>query len=274
MHQVIDDIIASTEKRNKSLPGDIRGRLIKKPYDKGVPAKYDHNNKFEVQLKSAKKDNRVAVISEVKPASPNSNYRTILPADAARISKDMEKAGACAISVLTEPEFFHGSIENLKSVKNTVSLPVLRKDFIIDTLQMDECECDLILLITGILGNHLNRFIFESRLRGFEPLVEVHNEQELEIALESDAKIIGINNRNLSTMEIDLGTTERLIPLIHRYDQINRTEHIIISESGISTESDIIRVSSIGADAILVGTSIIKSDDIYSRTKEMVECLK
>jgi indole-3-glycerol phosphate synthase len=173
----------------------------------------------------------------------------------------MEAAGATAISVLTEPQFFKGSIQNLKSVRSSVKIPVLRKDFIIDKAQIHEVDSDLILLIAGILGSDLEDFVNEALANGREPLVEVHNETELEKALSTHANIIGINNRDLTTMKVDISTTEKLAPLI--------SDRIIVSESGISSPEDAVRMMDAGVDAILVGTSIMLGN-VYEKTYELV----
>ena len=225
------------------------------------------------KIKEKNAQNKVAVIAEVKPASPGKKLRDISPANAASIAAEMEKAGAIGISVLTEPEFFHGSIENLKKARNKIDLPVLRKDFILDEPQFNETESDLILLIAGILEDRLNKMVDMAFSKGFEPLVEVHNEKELEEALKTKAKIIGINNRNLNTLEIDLDTSLKLIPIIKEFDRNNNSHHTIISESGIQTTDDIRKVINAGADAVLVGTSIIKNGKIYAKTKELVDAL-
>ena len=224
-------------------------------------------------IERTKKEGMVPVIAEVKPASPGKELRDITPADAADIARQMERGGAVALSVLTEPEFFHGSIENLNSVRNSVSLPVLRKDFIIDELQMGQAKSDLILLIAGVLGDELDSFVELALSKGFEPLVEVHDRSELEIALRTGATLIGINNRDLGTLEIDLGTTEELAPIVRDFDRSNGTHHIIVSESGVHTVEDVRRVMSAGADAILIGTAIIKAPDVFSKTKELVRAL-
>jgi indole-3-glycerol phosphate synthase len=173
----------------------------------------------------------------------------------------MEAAGAAGISVLTEPQFFKGSIQNLKSVRSSVKIPVLRKDFIIDKAQIHEVDSDLILLIAGILGSDLEDFVNEALANGREPLVEVHNETELENALSTHANIIGINNRDLTTMKVDISTTEKLAPLI--------SDRIIVSESGISSPEDAVRMMDAGVDAILVGTSIMLGN-VYEKTYELV----
>jgi indole-3-glycerol phosphate synthase len=226
---------------------------------------------FISAVELAKQEGKIPIIAEVKPASPSATFREILPDDAAEIAKEMERGGAVAISVLTEPDFFNGSIGNLKSARKSVSIPVLRKDFIIDEKQMDEAKSDLILLIAGALGDKLELFVQLAKSKGFEPLVEVHNEDELNRALKTTARVIGINNRDLGTLEVDLQTTVRLAPIIRDFDKKNGTQHTIISESGVHDADDINRVISAGADAILIGTAIIKSSDVYTKTKEMTE---
>lgn len=248
----MDEIIASTKTRVQNIQ-DVHVTEI--PEARSLVR--------SIQL--VKDRHKIPVIAEVKPASPTATNRELTPLEAAQIAKRMEAAEAAAISVLTEPKFFHGSLENLEQVRNAVHIPVLRKDFIIDPKQIYESQSDLILLIAGILGDHLPEFIHLAEQRGLQPLVEVHNEQELFRVLKTGAEIIGINNRNLNTMEVDLATTETLIPIIKQHGP-NR---IIISESGILSPDDAKRVMKAGADAILVGTSIMKGD-IYQNTRKLV----
>ena len=252
MNRIIEDIISATKIRVDKLSGGTAQTISTRSLLRSI--------------QNAKNLQYIPVIAEVKPASPTTHNREVNPADAAQIARTMEKAGACAISVLTEPDFFHGSLENLEYVRQAVSIPVLRKDFIIDERQLYETESDLILLISGILGDMLPEFIELAKERGLQPLVEVHDHTELMAALETDADIIGINNRNLKTMEIDLSTTVELAPIIR--EQMNNTT--IISESGILTPQDAVRVIRAGADAVLVGTSIMKGD-IYKNTRLLVE---
>lgn len=250
MHKIINDILKSTEKR-------VPSSIVEKKQN------MDPRN-FKKAIRSRRQKNQIPVISEVKPSSPTRFIREVSPADAAGIAKLMEAAGAAAISVLTEPEFFRGSINNLNSVRQAVSLPVLRKDFIIDKAQIHEAESDLVLLIAGILGDELIDFTDECISCGKEPLVEVHNKRELENALSTDTNIIGINNRDLTTLEVDISATEELAPLV--------SGKTIISESGISTPQDAVRMIDAGADAILVGTSIMEGN-IYNKTHELVNAL-
>jgi len=249
MHQIITEIIASTRNR---VP--LTSNTIKRinPRD------------FKKSIKDKKQQGLIPVISEVKPSSPARFIRNVTPLEAAGIASQMESAGATAISVLTEPGFFKGSIENLISVRENVKIPVLRKDFIINRNQIHEVESDLVLLIAGILGDELDDFVNEAISSGREPLVEVHNSDELENALTTRTNIIGINNRNLTTMKVDITTTEKLAPLI--------SNRIIISESGISSPDDAVRMMDAGSDAILVGTSIMLGN-VYEKTYELVHAL-
>jgi indole-3-glycerol phosphate synthase len=263
MHSVIQDIIRSTEERVRHIEGS---REDKRPY----PEKRD----VVTAIDKKREEGKVAVIAEVKPASPRKKLRDISPADAGAIARQMEDAGAVAISVLTEPQFFRGSLDNLLSVRKNVGLPVLRKDFIISEVQTEEVDTDMILLIVGVLGESVREMVKLALEKRMEPLVEVHNDVELDIALTTDARMIGINNRDLNTLETDISTTLRLAPLIREYDAENGTRHVIISESGISNVAEVRKVMEAGADGILVGTSIIESGDVYAKTKELVEALK
>src|SRR5659263_770443 len=248
MHQIIHEILESTKKR---IPLTIKKRKLV-------------SRDFRKHLNHRIQDNLIPVIAEVKPSSPTRFIRDVTPLDAAEIAHQMESAGAAAISVLTEPNFFKGSIKNLESVRQKVKIPVLRKDFIIHNNQIPEVESDLILLIAGILGDELDVFVNEAISSGREPLVEVHNADELENALATRTNIIWINNRDLTTMKVDITTTQDLAPLI--------SNKIIISESGISSPNDAVRMISAGADAILVGTSIMQGN-VYEETYELVHAL-
>lgn len=249
MHQIIEQILGSTRKR---VPSSLDRRKIT-------------SRDFKKIIQDKRGEDLIPVISEVKPSSPSRFIRNVTPIDAAEIAIDMQHAGASGISVLTEPDFFKGSVQNLRAVRENVRIPVLRKDFIIDKNQIYEVDSDLILLIAGILGDKLEDFVNEALISGREPLVEVHNPEELENALSTKTDIIGINNRDLTTMKVDIAATEVLAPLI--------SGRIIISESGISSPHDAARMIEAGADAVLVGTSIMQGD-VYERTHELVYALK
>ena len=250
MHPLINEILASTEKRLPPAANNRKRKIICRD--------------FKESIEDRKKQNLVPVIAEIKPSSPTRFIRDVSPSDSAGIAMQMEAGGAAAISVLTEPRFFKGSIGNLDFARQAVKIPVLRKDFIIDKSQINEAESDLILLIAGILAEELNDFVNEAISCGREPLVEVHNKKELEDALSTRAGVIGVNNRDLTTMKVDISTTEELAPLI--------SNRIIVSESGISTPQDAVRMMDAGADAILVGTSIMQGN-VYEKTYELVHAL-
>jgi len=226
---------------------------------------------FLSAVADAKADGMVPVIAEIKPASPGKAFREIPPAAAAELAWEMEEAGAVAISVLTEPGVFRGSLENLDAVRKNVCLPVLRKDFIIDRVQLEEAESDLVLLIAGILEKELGDFVELAFQKGFEPIVEVHNRKELELALETAARVIGINNRNFETLNIDLGITEELAPVVREYDLDHGTRHLIISESGMNSAEDVRQVIQVGADAVLIGSALMESDSVFDKTEEFVQ---
>ncbi len=188
------------------------------------------------------------IIAEIKPRILG---RPLLPEEVARFARAYESRGACAISVLTEPTHFLGSIDNLKIAREASQLPVLRKDFIFNERQLDETKADLILLIAA-LGINLKIMVQKARSLGMEPLVEVHSPEEMEQALQSGAAIIGINNRNLMTLEVDLGTFERLAP------RAREAGVFLVAESGIHSREDALRMARAGADALLVGTALME----------------
>lgn len=212
---------------------------------------------------SKKNSGKRAIISEIKFSSP-SKGKISNPSDANSIAQKMVSAGACGISVLTEPEFFSGDLNYLRQIKSPI--PLLRKDFIIDELQIAESRhygADSVLLIARILGDRLEQFIKHSRSFGMEPLVEVHAKEELELVLGTSASLIGINNRDLDTLEIDLNTTRKLSKLIPE-------EKILVSESGIETLEDLKKLETY-ADAFLIGTSIMQSGGIEAKIRGFAE---
>jgi indole-3-glycerol phosphate synthase len=196
----------------------------------------------------------IPIIAEIKPKVLG---RPLTPEEVAAYARAYADNNACAISVLTEPTHFRGSLENAV-IARKAGLPVLRKDFINDRQQMAEVQADLVLLIAS-LGIDLNKFVDLARAYGMEPLVEVHTEAELDEALKTNAKIIGINNRNLNTLEVDLGTFERLAP------RAKEAGVFLVAESGVHTREDARRMIQAGADALLVGTALME------RPKKLVE---
>ncbi len=201
-----------------------------------------------VGLASALKSRSIIpIIAEIKPKALG---RSLTSEEVAAYARAYAENDACAVSVLTEPTHFLGSLENVLIARRS-GLPVLRKDFIFDERQLSEVQADLVLLIAS-LGIDLKRFVDGARVHGMEPLVEVHNESEMELALESGTKIIGINNRNLNTLEVDLGTFERLAPLA------KGAGVFLVAESGVHSREDALRMMQAGADALLVGTELME----------------
>lgn len=203
----------------------------------------------------------MALIAEVKKASPSAGV-ICADFDPVRIAKEYEAAGASALSVLTDEKFFQGSLDYLKQIRAAVELPLLRKDFIIDDRQILEAiewGADAILLIVAILSDsQLKRFHELATEAGLAALVEVHDEAELERALAIDARLIGVNNRDLKTFHVDLATTEVLAA--KAFSDAARESVLLVAESGIHTRADVERVTRAGASAILVGESLMRGD--------------
>ena len=209
----------------------------------------------------------VSLIAEVKRASPTRG--NMLPgADAVEIAATYEQCGARAISVLTDQKYFGGSLEDLERVHDSVRVPVLRKEFIIDEYQVYEsraAQADAILLIARILSvQQIDEYIELARLLGMSALVEVHTAEEIERVLQTRAHIIGINNRDLDTLEVNLERTfelKRLVP----------GGHILVSESGIYTRDQVHMLDEGGVDAILVGEALVRSGDIRAKLGELLQ---
>lgn len=206
---------------------------------------------------------KIGLIAEIKKASPSAGV-ICKDFDPVKIAQRYQNCGASCISVLTDVKYFQGSPDYLPLVRKTVSLPLLRKDFIIDERQIYESiqiGADAILLIAAILEPEvLKRFYDLITGVGLAALVEVHNDSELDIALAIGANLIGINNRNLKTFKVDLSTTERLARKIRKAPDGDAV--VIVAESGISTSADVLRVIEAGANAILVGESLLKPGSV------------
>jgi len=208
---------------------------------------------------------KMQVIAEIKRASPSKGAINF-GVDPAQQSLDYEEAGAAAISVLTDAAYFKGSIEDLALVRRSVKLPLLCKDFIIDEIQIDiakQAGAQVILLIVAALTPEKLEALYNyAKQQNLEVLVEVHNEQELNQAMLLHPELIGINNRNLKTFEIDLEVTDRLGAILKKAGQL------FISESGIKTREDVLRVKEAGAKGILVGETLMKSKNVAQNLAE------
>ena len=214
----------------------------------------------------------IALIAEVKKASPSAGV-ICKDFDPVRIAREYEAAGASCLSVLTDEKFFQGSLDYLRQIRAAVKLPLLRKDFIIDERQILEAiewGADAILLIVAILDDaRLQRFHALAMEAGVAVLVEVHDEAELERTLKIGAKLIGVNNRNLKTFKVELATTEQIAAKLFS-SPATRHSPLLIAESGIHTRADVERLKKCGANAILVGESLMRGGDIQSKIRELI----
>ena len=212
---------------------------------------------------------RSAVIAECKKQSPSAGIIR-LPYDPVAIATSYELAGAAAISVLTDSEFFGGSLDDLVKVKAAVSIPVLRKDFIVDQYQIYEARAagaDTVLLIAGVLDlAQLQYFIEISRELGMEPLVETHNQAEVDIARGTDAMILGVNCRDLKTFRVDLEHLKQTAATL----TAERTNRLLVAESGIKVPDDIEQLTAIGYKAFLVGETLLRSPDCGRALRELI----
>lgn len=207
---------------------------------------------------AAEAEGRNPVVAEVKPTSPTTEGES--DHDPVELAEEMVAGGAAALSVLTEPEHFGGSVENYERVREAVDVPVLRKDFLVTESQLDAVAADVVLLIARFLGDDLAPMIEAARERGMQVLVEVHTEAEVAQAVDAGAEIIGINNRDLAALEVDLGTFEEVAPAVPE-------SATLLAESGISTPADARRMREAGADGLLIGTAIMDGDPRENTTR-------
>jgi indole-3-glycerol phosphate synthase len=200
----------------------------------------------------------LSVISEIKRASPSAGF--IREADPAEWGARYETEGASCLSILTEPERFKGSLEDLDAARDATTLPVIRKDFTVDEAQVIEAGTrgDAVLLIAALFdAAALARYVSLAVEVGLTPLVEVHDEAEAELALESGARVIGVNNRDLRDFTVDLGTFERLAPRL--------AGATLVAESGVKTPDDARRLRDAGADAVLVGEAAMRDPTLVAK---------
>lgn len=213
----------------------------------------------------------VGLIAEVKKASPS---KGIIRADfdPVRIAGEYEAAGASCLSVLTDEKYFQGSLDYLRRIREAVSLPLLRKDFMIDERQFPEAiehGADAVLLIVSCLSDeHLAQFHDLATAAGLTALVEVHDAAELDRALAVGARLIGVNNRDLKTFTVDLNTTVSLAGRVA--DRIRSGEILFVAESGIHSRADVEQLTACGAKAILVGESLMREADIAAKARELI----
>ena len=254
---ILDDIV---EKRREQLEREKENFPLEDMKERAL-----NSRRVSLDFKAALKADGISIISEVKKASPS---RGIISEDfrPTEQAKAYEEAGADAISCLTEEHFFKGADKYLADIRASVNLPILRKDFIFDEYQIYEAKvlgADAVLLIAAILSEE--ELIKLSRLAaslGLFCLTEVHNEEELQKVVRCKCDIIGINNRDLKTFHVDLNTTKRLAKLVP-YDAV------LVSESGMKNGNDIKEVKEYGADAVLIGETLMRSGDIKNTINEL-----
>jgi indole-3-glycerol phosphate synthase len=255
LDQIVADNLEELESRKRSFPlKELQTVALEQP------------SPFD--FASALHGNHIKLIAEVKKASPS---RGVIRSDfnPVAIAQTYAANGAAAISVLTEARYFQGSLNHLRDIRKALGnrLPLLRKDFLCDPYQMYESRAygaDSVLLIVAILTpEKLKELLGLSHELGMSCLAEVHNEAELEIALKGGARIIGINNRDLTTLTVDLTTTERLRPLIPK-------DRTVVSESGIKDRSDMGKLKKWGVDAVLIGESLMSAPNIATKMKELL----
>jgi len=258
--KILDEIIKKTkvdlEKRKVDYPVEWLGRSL--AYNPFTP-------KDVISALKATEDNPYRIIAEVKKASPSKGVIRE-DFDPLIIAQAYEKGGASALSILTEPHFFQGDKEYLGAVRRYTSIPLLRKDFIIDKYQLVEAlayGADFVLLIAKALSRkELKELVQYAHHLGLEVLVEIHDKTDLIKAIFAGTNIIGINHRNLETFEMDMSLTQKLVPLIPN-------SKIIVAESGITTHEMVVELGKMGADAFLVGEHFMRQDDITQAVKDL-----
>lgn len=241
---------AKRAKPQEALIKEVRGLSVKSQFKKNIS-----------------RPNHINLIAEIKKASPS---KGILRGDfnPVKIAITYQANGASALSILTDERFFEGTLEDLIKARESVSIPILRKDFFIDEYQIYEsvaAGADAILLICDILSiAELTKFYNLATELGLDCLIEVHSEEDIEKALAIDAAVIGINNRDLHTFKVDLTVTQRLIRMIPQ-------SKVIVSESGIKRYEDIMFLRSLGVNAVLIGEAFMEADDIGAKMRELMK---
>jgi indole-3-glycerol phosphate synthase len=225
----------------------------------------------QVSMREAILNAKTAVITEVKGASPSKgtirqNFQS------AAVAQAMMRGGAVGISVLTEPKHFNGSLENLRLVRGAVGLPVLMKDIVVSPIQLEAAAklgANLVLLIQAVFDRgycsfELPEMIAKAHSNNLEVLLETHNQHEFTRAVQSDADLVGVNNRNLGTLQVDLNVTKNVLA------NCPHNGKVVVSESGVNTAADLRFLRECGAQAFLVGSSVMQASDVEAKVKELV----
>lgn len=213
------------------------------------------------------KNKNMSMIAEIKRASPSKGLING-DVDPAQQAKVYEANGASAISVLTDAPFFQGTMDDLKSVREAVNIPILCKDFIIDSIQIDHAKAagaNIILLIAAALDEDTMKSLYDYAVaNNLEVICEVHHESEMETVLKLNPRLIGVNNRDLKTFNVDLTTTARVA------ESAINSDAILIGESGIKDQSDVEKLAKAGAEAILIGETLMSADNVPQKAQEML----
>lgn len=251
----LDDILESTRKRVAEAKQRVSSDVLEARFSAAeLPRGFG----------KALRGDGVSVIAEIKRATPSAGELN-KDLNASEAARAYARGGAAAISVLTEPEFFWGTLDDLKQAK-AAGLPVLRKDFILDEFQVMESRAegaDALLIIVRILGDELGHLISSTKALGMDALVEVFDSSDLGRALDAGADLIGVNHRDLSTFEVDPERTAKLAPQIP--DGVT-----VVALSGVSTPAEVGELADAGADAVLVGESLVTSDDPAAKLRELL----
>jgi indole-3-glycerol phosphate synthase len=259
---ILAEICANTRRQVAERKAAMPASWLKKK----IAADHDHPRGFGLALKNTVATGRCGLIAEIKKASPSGGLIRA-DFDPASIARVYQTAGATCLSVLTDRDYFQGDPEHLRLARAACSLPVLRKDFLLDPWQVLESRAlgaDCILLIMAALTNE-QALELEGVARdlGLDVLVEVHTRGELDRALGLQTPLLGVNNRDLKAMRTDLAATEELAPHVP-------PDRILISESGIRSKDDVHRLSRIGAQCILVGESLLRQADLHAAVHELI----
>jgi len=252
---------------------DFMETLIKEAFERVKSGYYKANQRLNFQRLSLKEAivncQHAPVIAEIKPFSPSRGLlRRITSLE--KVAKAMEAGGAVGVSVLTEPKRFGGSLQTVSQVKESVSIPVLMKDVIVDYVQIEAAAnigADAVLLIYGVVAGRIDELIRFAHNLSLEVLLETHTVEEFKAALETEADMVGVNNRDLKTMKVDLHVTARILA------EVGSTDRIVVSESGIETADHVRFLRKCGTHAFLVGSSIMLADDVEEKVRELVMAL-
>ncbi len=262
LHKIVKHKEKELSIRKANIPIEVLAQAIQKCSPEFLEAKRGLG-KFKEAISRAESIN---IIAEIKGRSPS---RGLIKEnfDPCKVASIYERNGAAALSVLTDEKFFGGSLDHLLQIRKNVSLPILRKDFIIDEYQIYEAALSgahAVLLIVRILRDHqLKEFLHLTSLLNMDALVEVNCEDDLQRALDGGAEIIGINNRDLATFTVNLETTLRLAPEVP-------SDRIIVSESGVSSNEDVKRLVAAGVHNILVGSALMEAEEPAKKIRELL----